>query len=37
MQAAEKKVRVVRQAPKIVKKPVIDLAAIADMEDEDDG
>ena len=37
MQAAEKKVKVIRQAPKVVKKPTIDLAAIADMEDEDDG
>jgi hypothetical protein len=36
MQAAEKKVKVIRQAPKVVKKPMIDLAAIADMEDEDD-
>ena len=36
MQAAEQKVRVIRQAPKVIKKPTIDLAAIADMEDEDD-
>ena len=36
MQAAEKKVKVIRQAPKVVKKPTIDLAAIALMEDEDD-
>jgi hypothetical protein len=36
MQAAEKKVKVIRQVPQIVKKPVINLAAIADMEDEDD-
>ena len=36
MQAAEKKVKVIRQAPKVAKKPVIDLAAIAEMEDEDD-
>jgi hypothetical protein len=36
MQAAEKKVRVVRQAPKVIKKPMIDLAAIALEEDEDD-
>lgn len=36
MQAAEKKVKVIRQAPQTVKKPTIDLAAIADMEDEDD-
>ena len=36
MQAAEKKVRIIRQAPKVVKKPAIDLAAIALEEDEDD-
>jgi hypothetical protein len=36
MQAAEQKVHIIRQAPKVVKKPTIDLAAIADMEDEDD-
>lgn len=36
MQAAEKKVKVIRQVPKVVKKPTIDLAAIAFEEDEDD-
>lgn len=36
MQAAEKKVKVIRQAPQIVKKPTIDLAAIALEEDDDD-
>ena len=36
MQAAEQKVRIIRQAPKVIKKPTIDLAAIADMPDEEE-
>ena len=36
MQMREQKIHVVRQAPKVAKKPVIDLAAIAFEEDEDD-
>lgn len=35
MQAAEQKVKVVRQQKKVVKVPTIDLAAIANMEDEE--
>jgi hypothetical protein len=36
MQAASAKVRVVKQAPKKKKVPVVDLSIIADMEDDND-